>query len=75
MNVTKISSVEETLSELKTGDFVVIGSEPAIISLGEHRKGLRATYLSDGSFHEDFILGKHGSKKLPKGSTVSAIIK
>ena len=72
-NLITSSKLGEVNNKLEQGDFVSIYGIPAIISRNSDGK-LRATYLSDGSFHEDFKLGEYGAKKLPEGEAVSLLV-
>lgn len=60
---------------LSPGDLVSIDGKILFISrAGYNGEGLRATYLSDGSFHEPFNLGDFKSVKLPEGSEVTVVV-
>lgn len=73
-NATSISKRSKPArNKLQSGDFVDIHGTPAIISV-KIDGSLRATYLSDGSFHDNFVPGEYEETLLVEGQTVSVTV-
>jgi len=73
---SSVSVRENTPEEvsLSSGMYVQISSSPLIISAGRLPGTFRATYLSDGSYHEPFRMGDYYAKPLPEGSLISITV-
>lgn len=73
-NKTEISkAVKPVTNKLQSGDFIDIYGIPCIVSV-KADGSLRATYLSDGSYHDNFVPGMYKETLLSEGQTVNVTV-